>query len=98
MREKGPRWLIWPGITLLIVLALFAAFSIGVYMGERDLTKPSVPPFPEARPTPLPTPTIGVSLQAIDLSVRGCDLEERKSVWAGAEGGIRTRTGFPERF
>jgi len=58
--ERGPAWLIMPGKILLLALLLFASFSLGVYFGERDLTRAITPPWPEPRPvvtsTPTPTP------------------------------------------
>lgn len=56
--ERGPAWLVWPGIALLVVIVLFAVFSLGIYMGERGMTVPLSPPWPEARPAPTITPTL----------------------------------------
>jgi hypothetical protein len=53
-RQQGPPWLIWLGALLLLAILLFAAFSLGVYMGERDMTRAVAPPWPEPRPTVTP--------------------------------------------
>jgi cytochrome c-type biogenesis protein CcmH/NrfG len=56
--ERGPAWLVWPGVALLVVILLFAVFSLGVYMGEREMTRPVVPPWPEPRASSTVAPTL----------------------------------------
>jgi hypothetical protein len=53
----APAWLIWLGGLTLLVVLLWAAFSLGVFVAERGLTRPVLPPWP-APPAAAPGPTL----------------------------------------
>ena len=55
--DPRPAWLIWLGGLTLLVVLLWAAFSLGVFVAERGLTRPTLPPWP-APPAASPGPTL----------------------------------------